>query len=66
MHNVELAKTYQVSPALTQEECPAKLGVTYLYSKCFALVWKHCYIVCLVELKIRWQANQCLQHKRKV
>jgi len=30
MHNVELAKKYQVSPALTRKERPAKLGVTYL------------------------------------
>jgi len=30
MHNGELAKKYQVSPALTRKECPATLGGTYL------------------------------------
>jgi len=30
MHNVESAKKYRVSPALTRKECPAKLGVSYL------------------------------------
>jgi len=30
MHNSELAKKCQVSPALTWKECPTKLGVMYL------------------------------------
>jgi len=30
MHNGELAKKHQVSPALTQKERPAKLGLMYL------------------------------------
>jgi len=30
MHNGELAKKYQVSPALTRKECLAKPGFTYL------------------------------------
>jgi len=50
MHNGELAKKYQVSP-LTRKECATKLGVTYLQSRCVALGWKHCCIVCLVKLK---------------
>jgi len=28
MNKVELAKMYQVSPAVTRKECPAKLGST--------------------------------------
>jgi len=50
MHNGELARKYQVSPALTRKESPAKLGVTYMSSKYFALGWKHCCIVGLVKL----------------
>jgi len=50
MHNGELAKKYQVSPS-TRKECSAKLGVMYLQSKYFALGWKHCCIVGLVELR---------------
>jgi len=45
MHNGELAKKFQVSPALTRKECLAKPGVTYLLSKCFATWMKtllHC------------------------
>ena len=34
---------------ITWKECPAKLGVTYLYSKCFALMRKHWRIVCLFK-----------------
>jgi len=30
MHNGEFAKKYQVSPALTRKECPAKLLVVNL------------------------------------
>jgi len=36
MHNGELAQRYQVSPSI-RKECPTKLGVMYLQSKCFAL-----------------------------
>jgi len=50
MHNGELAKKYQSSP-LTRKECPTKLGAMYLQSKCFALGWKRCCIVGLVQLK---------------
>jgi len=50
MRNGELAKKYQVSP-LTRKECPTKLGVMCLQSKCFALGWKHFCIVGLVQLK---------------
>jgi len=50
MHNRELAKKYQVSP-LARNECPTKLGVRYLHSKCFALGWKRCCIVGLVKVK---------------
>jgi len=46
----ELAKMYQVSHE-TRKECPTKLGVMHLQSKCFALGWKHCCIVGLVKLK---------------
>jgi len=44
MHTGELAKKFQVSP-LARKECPTRLGVMYLESTCFALGWKHCYIV---------------------
>jgi len=50
MHNDELAKKQHVSLS-TRNECPTKRGVTYLWSKCFALGWKHCCIVGLVKLK---------------
>jgi len=50
MHYGELAKKYQVSPS-TRRECRTKLGVMYLWSKCFALGWKQCCIVGLVKLK---------------
>jgi len=50
MHNGELAKKYQVSPS-TRKECPTKLGVMYLWSKCFTLGWKRCCMVGLVKLK---------------
>jgi len=40
MHNGELTKKYQVSSS-TRKECPRKLGLMYLQSKCFALGWKH-------------------------
>jgi len=69
MHTGELAKNGQVSPAITRKECPAKLGVMHLQSKCFALGWKHCCILGLVKLRyIRWLTitNQCIQHRHKV
>jgi len=50
MHNRELAKNYKVSP-LTRKECSTKLGMMYLWSKCFALRWKHCCIVGFVKVK---------------
>jgi len=37
MHNGELAKKYQFSPALTRKESSAKLGEMHLQSQCFAL-----------------------------
>jgi len=42
--------TVQVSP-LIRRECLTKSGVMYLWSKCFALGWKHCCIEGLVKLK---------------
>jgi len=43
-------RTVQVSPS-TRKECPTKLGLMHLQSKCFALQWKHCHTVGSVKLK---------------
>jgi len=65
MRNGELAKKCQVSLS-TRKGCLTKLGAMYLWSKYFALGWKHCCIVGLVKVKLmRWLTNQCIQHQNK-